>query len=227
MEENINIFALVLDELNKNDMWFTTKADPTAEEASSYYKLDEYGEPTEATVKKIEKEVTSLIGDGAVYIEDAVELWVNDALVAFKIDYKDNLVTQFEDKPVVDNIEAYENPVQFPQSKKTESLSDNMTEEDIKNILKTIEELKTAKFAEFTEIYRNNNLPPQVENYCDTTLMDDNLNSVDGNGDYVVNEEQMRAELIRTLNWFLPKDKNKKLKQKRQKEQEQVIILVE
>ena len=121
MEENINIFALVLDELNKNDMWFTTKADPTAEEASSYYKLDEYGEPTEATVKKIEKEVTSLIGDGAVDIYDAVELWVNDALVAFRIDYKDNLVTQFEDKPVVDNIEAYENPVQFPQSKKTES----------------------------------------------------------------------------------------------------------
>lgn len=121
MEENINIFALVLDELNKNDMWFTTKADPTAEEASSYYKLDEYGEPTEATVKKIEKEVTSLIGDGAVYIEDAVELWVNDALVACRIDYKDNLVTQFEDKPVVDNIEAYENPVQFPQSKKVEA----------------------------------------------------------------------------------------------------------
>ena len=121
MEENINIFALVLDELNKNDMWFTTKADPTAEEASSYYKLDEYGEPTEATVKKIEKEVNSLIGDGAVYIEDAVELWVNDALVDCKIDYKDNLVTQFEDKPVVDNIEAYENPVQFPQSKKTEA----------------------------------------------------------------------------------------------------------
>lgn len=121
MEENINIFALVLDELNKNDMWFTTKADPTAEEASSYYKLDEYGEPTEATVKKIEKEVISLIGDGAVYIEDAVELWVNDALVACRIDYKDNLVTQFEDKPVVDNIEAYENPVQFPQSKKVEA----------------------------------------------------------------------------------------------------------
>ena len=121
MEENINIFALVLDELNKNDMWFTTKADPTAEEASSYYKLDEYGEPTEATVKKIEKEVTSLIGDGAVDVYDAVELWVNDTLVACRIDYKDNLVTQFEDKPVVDNIEAYENPVQFPQSKKVEA----------------------------------------------------------------------------------------------------------
>lgn len=132
MEENINIFALVLDELNKNDMWFTTKADPTAEEASSYYKLDEYGEPTEATVKKIAKEVSSLIGDGAVCIEDAVELWVNDALVDYKIDYKDNLVTQFEDKPVVDNIEAYENPVQFPQSKKVESKK--ITECILKNI---------------------------------------------------------------------------------------------
>lgn len=94
-----------------------------------------------------------------------------------------------------------------------EDLSEGMTEEDIENIKQTIEELKTAKFSEFTEIYRNNNLPSQVENYCDTTLMDDNLNSVDGNGDYVVNEEQMRAELIRTLNWFLPKDKKTEAKQ--------------
>lgn len=126
MEENIDVYALVIDQLNKNDMWFTTKADPTMENARSYYVLDEYGEPTEATIKKIVKEVESLIGDGAIDIYDAIELWINDSLIAFTIDYRNNLVTQFKDKPVVDNIEAYVNPVQFPQSKKQESKMSNM-----------------------------------------------------------------------------------------------------
>lgn len=214
MEEK-DIIEKVITKLNADDIWFTQKTDPTVEEAHNYYKLNEYGEPTEATIKNIVKEVNDLIGNGAVGIDDAIDLWESDQMIAYRLDYKDNLVTKFEPKPVVDNIEAYENPVQFPQSKKTESLSDNMTEEDIKNILKTIEELKTAKFSEFTEIYRNNNLPPQVENYCDTTLMDDNLHKVDNNGDYIVNKDQIRKELIKTLNWFLPKAKKTEAKTKK------------
>lgn len=121
MEQNVDVFSLVISKLNDNDMWFTTKADPTVEEARNYYKLDEYGNPTETTINKIVKEVNALIGDGAVNEYDAVDLWINDALVAYTVDYRDNLVTQFEDKPVVDGIEAYENSVQFPKSKKTES----------------------------------------------------------------------------------------------------------
>lgn len=121
MEQNVDVFSLVISKLNDNDMWFTTKADPTVEEARNYYKLDEYGNPTETTINKIVKEVNSLIGDGAVNEYDAVDLWINDALVAYTVDYRDNLVTQFEDKPVVDGIEAYENSVQFPHSKKIES----------------------------------------------------------------------------------------------------------
>lgn len=121
MNEDINIISLVLAKLDNNDMWFTTKADPTVEEARSYYKLDDYGDLTEKAVAKIEKQVKDLVGDGAIDIYDAVDLWVNDALVAHTVDFKDNLVTKFKDKPVVDNIEAYKNPIQFAQSKKVES----------------------------------------------------------------------------------------------------------
>lgn len=121
MEKNVDVFSLVISKLNDNDMWFTTKADPTVEEARNYYKLDEYGNPTETTINKIVKEVNALIGDGAINEYDAVDLWINDALVAYTVDYRDNLVTQFEDKPVVDGIEAYENSVQFPKSKKVEN----------------------------------------------------------------------------------------------------------
>lgn len=120
-KENINIMELVLDTLNKDDLWFTQKTDPTYQEASSYYELDEFGDPTEKTIKKIEKEVNSLIGDGAVDIIDAIELWKNDQIAEFRLDFRDNLVTKFEPKPVVDNIKAYENSVQFPQSKKIEA----------------------------------------------------------------------------------------------------------
>lgn len=120
-EENINIIELVLDTLNRDDLWFTQKTDPTYQEASSYYELDEFGDPTEKTIKKIEKEVNSLIGDGAIDIIDAIELWKNDQIAEFRLDFRDNLVTKFEPKPVVDNIKAYENSVQFPQSKKVEA----------------------------------------------------------------------------------------------------------
>ena len=120
-EENINIMELVLDTLNRDDLWFTQKTDPTYQEASSYYELDEFGDPTEKTIKKIEKEVNSLIGDGAIDIIDAIELWKNDQIAEFRLDFRDNLVTKFEPKPVVDNIKAYENSVQFPQSKKIEA----------------------------------------------------------------------------------------------------------
>lgn len=96
--------------------------------------------------------------------------------------------------------------LQEGKSLKVEDLSDDMTEDDIANIKKAIEELKTAKFIEFTDVYRNNNLPTQVVNYCEMTMEDDNLNSVDGNGDYTVNADQMRNALIDTLKWFLPKE---------------------
>lgn len=120
-KENLDIYNLVENELIREGIWFTQKSDPTYQNAKSYYKLDKYGDPEEKTKNQIAEEVKSLIGDGAVDIPDAIELWKNDQMIEARLDFKSNLVTTFEPKPVVDNIEAYENPVQFPQSKKTEA----------------------------------------------------------------------------------------------------------
>lgn len=120
-KENLDIYNLVENELIREGIWFTQKSDPTYQNAKSYYKLDKYGDPEEKTKNQIAEEVKSLIGDGASDIPEAIELWKNDQMIEARLDFKSNLVTTFEPKPVVDNIEAYENPVQFPQSKKTEA----------------------------------------------------------------------------------------------------------
>ena len=104
------IIELVLDEMKGLDMWFTTKTDPTFEEPSSYYELDEYGELTENSEEKIAEEVKELIGDGAVDLEDAIELWINERLMEYRIAYTDSLITKFEPKPIVDQIAAHEVP---------------------------------------------------------------------------------------------------------------------
>lgn len=111
--ENKEIVQLLINSLKDQDIWFTTKNDPTYEEASSYYALDEYGCPTELSEEKIAKEVTDYIGDGAVTVEDAIEMWINNNLMEYKLDYNTNLVTKFKNKPVVDQIGACENSVQF------------------------------------------------------------------------------------------------------------------
>ena len=110
MEDN-QIVDLVIEKLNNEDMWFTQKTDPTWDEPSSYYKLDEYGNPTETAIKQIAKEVNSFIGDGAVDLEDAIQVWVDNATMEYKVAYKGSLVTKFKNKPVVDQIEAYESQV--------------------------------------------------------------------------------------------------------------------
>lgn len=110
MEDN-QILDKLMAVLDREDLWFTQKTDPTFGEAPDYFKLDEYGDLTEASVKKIIKEVSAYIGDGAVDIDDAINIWLQDAMADNKVAYKDILVTKFKDKPVVDGIEAYKNPV--------------------------------------------------------------------------------------------------------------------
>lgn len=105
--ENNEIVGLVINKLNSEDMWFTQKTDPTWCNPTHYYKLDEYGDLTEGAIKEIVKEVKSYIGDGAVSIDDAIDIWVQEALADCRIDYKGSLVTKFKDKPIVDGIEAY------------------------------------------------------------------------------------------------------------------------
>lgn len=115
------IMSKLYAELNKEDLWFTTKHDPTVGIASHHYKLDDYGDLTESAIKEIVKELNSYIGDGAIDINDAIEIWIQEALFDSRITYNDMLITKFKNKPVVDGIEAYENSVQFPQSKKVET----------------------------------------------------------------------------------------------------------
>ena len=103
MESN-EIISLVICKLKDEDLWFTQKTDPTWGNPSHYYKLDEYGEPVESAVKEIVKEVNSYIGDGAVDIEDAIDIWVQEALADYRIAYSSSLVTKFKDNPVVDGI---------------------------------------------------------------------------------------------------------------------------
>lgn len=103
-----NILDLAIETLRDNDTWFTTKNDPTIQEPSYYYELDKYGELTEEGKNKVIKDVQSYVGDGAICGDDAVEMWFNDNLCEFRLDYTDNLKTKFEPKPVVDQIEAYE-----------------------------------------------------------------------------------------------------------------------
>ena len=113
MEDN-EIIELLIQKLIEAGEWFTTKQDPTFTEAPYYYKLDEYGDPTEESKNKIIKEIKDFIGDGAVDIEDAIDLWINEATMQYKVSYIDNLVTQFEPKPLIDQIEAY--PVNLQES---------------------------------------------------------------------------------------------------------------
>lgn len=109
MEEK-DILKLLIAELNKEDVWFTTKQDPTFHDADFYYELDEYGDLTEKAQNKIVKEISDYIGDGAIYIEDAIDLWIQNNLSNCSLAYTDLIKTRFKPKPVVDQIKAYENP---------------------------------------------------------------------------------------------------------------------
>lgn len=98
----------IINTLKDRDIWFTTKQDPTFEEPSSYYELDDYGCPTEQTLKKVEKDCEDYVGDGAIDFNEAIDMWIEKCLAEGKLAYKDYLVTKFKDKPVVDEISAYE-----------------------------------------------------------------------------------------------------------------------
>ena len=64
------IIQMLLNKMLEEGLWFTTKNDPTYEEASSYYELDQYGDLTDKAQSKIVKEIEDKLGDGAVEIDD-------------------------------------------------------------------------------------------------------------------------------------------------------------
>lgn len=139
--EDIEIYVSLIERMRAEGYWFTTKSDPTYEEPGSYVELDEYGEPTEKAQEKLIKEVNEYVGDGAVDLEDAIEMWITDNSVAYRIAFEDYLVTKFKDKPVVDQIEAYENPVQL-----TESAIRRLKEENNKSLNVISDMIKSPEF---------------------------------------------------------------------------------
>lgn len=130
---NNETISCVYNKLEAEEMWFTTKQDPTFTEPSGYYNLDEYGYLTEKGVSQVCKDVHRYIGDGAVDICGAVDLWLQDSLAECKVDYKTNLVTQFKPKQVVDQINAF-------KANLTESFSDA----EVNNIVTTIKQVVTS-----------------------------------------------------------------------------------
>lgn len=103
----MDLMEQILQAIKDTEVWFTTKNDPTFVEPGEYYELDEYGELTDKAKEQVIKDVQDLVGDGAVDIDDAIEMWINNCLCECQLDFVDNLKTKFKEKPVIDNIEAF------------------------------------------------------------------------------------------------------------------------
>lgn len=144
---DIDIINSIICKLKDEEIWFTQKTDPTWNNPSHYYKLDEYGDLTDTAKKEIIKEVNSYIGDGAVEVADAIDIWEQEALVDNRIAYREMLVTRFKDKPVVDQIEAYESQViKENKLRKNENYKRRLKEENNKSANLISDMFKSSDF---------------------------------------------------------------------------------
>lgn len=137
----MEIIEKLLSDLKDREIWFTTEHDPVFKEPKAYYELDKYGEPTERAKKQIEKEITDKIGDGAITEQDAIDVFIYDNLAEEKLAYKDFLVTQFEDKPIVPGIEA-----EITTKALTESARVRLKEENNKSLNLISSKIQDPKF---------------------------------------------------------------------------------
>lgn len=144
----IDLIQYLYTVMKKRGIWFTQKQDPTWEEPKSYFKLDEYGDLTEASAKQVEKEIENLIGDGAVDLVDAVNKWVEINLCEFKLAYRESLVTQFKQKEVVDGIGAVECRHQLAESNK---LQEDEYDDYMENEKALAEEYKSRVKSDISE----------------------------------------------------------------------------
>ena len=144
----IDLIQYLYTVMKKRGIWFTQKQDPTWEEPKSYFKLDEYGDLTEASAKQVEKEIENLIGDGAVDLVDAVNKWVEINLCEFKLAYRESLVTQFKQKEVVDGIGAVECRHQLAESNK---LQEDEYDDYMENEKKLADDYKARIKADISE----------------------------------------------------------------------------
>ena len=109
MEENRqeDILNLVLSALEQEGLWFTTKEDKLYANAKNLYKLDVYGELEDKSKERLVKEVEEYFGNGATFLTEAVEQWIQDNLVEGIIGYVDTLAMNFEIPEISEEIEAH------------------------------------------------------------------------------------------------------------------------
>lgn len=109
MEERQNeILEVALDRLEQEGMWFTTKDDKIYANAKDLYKLNEYGELEDKSKERLINEVEQHFGDGAAFVIEAVDQWLQDSLVEGIIGYVDTLAMNFKIPEVVETIEAHD-----------------------------------------------------------------------------------------------------------------------
>ena len=136
----------IINELCNSDIWFTTKQDPTYMEPSSYYELDEYGYPTEKSLQQMEKDCEDYVGDGAIDFAEAIKMWIEKSLAEGKIAYKDYLVTKFKDKPVVDDIQAYEVKTENKELNESEFANEDLLNDFTQYVANNAVELKNGLY---------------------------------------------------------------------------------
>ena len=136
----------IINELFNSDIWFTTKQDPTYMEPSSYYELDEYGYPTEKSLQQMEKDCEDYVGDGAIDFAEAIKMWIEKSLAEGKIAYKDYLVTKFKDKPVVDDIQAYEVKTENKELNESEFANEDLLNDFTQYVANNAVELKNGLY---------------------------------------------------------------------------------
>lgn len=110
MEENRpeDILEVTLDRLEQEGLWFTTKEDKIYANATNLYSLDEYGDLDDKSKERLIKEVLGYIGDGASFLIEAVNQWIDDNLIEGIVGYVDTLAMKFKVKEAVEETNAYE-----------------------------------------------------------------------------------------------------------------------
>lgn len=103
-----DVLEIALDRLNQEGLWFTTKEDKLYANATDLFKLDKYGELEDKSKERLIKEVEANLGEGATFIIEAVDIWIEDNITLGTIGYVDTLAMNFEIKPVSEEVEAYD-----------------------------------------------------------------------------------------------------------------------
>lgn len=147
MEENRqeDILNLVLSALDQEGLWFTTKEDKLYANAKNLYKLDVYGELEDKSKERLVKEVEEYFGNGATFLTEAVEQWIQDNLVEGIIGYVDTLAMNFEIPEISEEVEAHSeegvDDLKTDEEPKEEELGTEVKLEESKD-----EKLEEAKY---------------------------------------------------------------------------------